>query len=207
MSTMVAERSVDVVKARNELVAEIDDLWTQYQSGVEQVNRKYFHRMGEGFIQLRKTFGKNQTGEREFASFCREHWPNISVAQRLDWTAYRKRLGPASAPDRTGALPPMREPKARTRHKKRERAKSTYRRIVDEEIGEQPEQFEIPRSAREVENELISELAGKIISAGFRVLSARMHPDKAGGSNEAQRRLNAAKTLLQDALTRQTLRM
>jgi hypothetical protein len=73
-------------------------------------------------------------------------------------------------------------------------------------MGE-PAQFEVPRSAREIENELIAELAGKIISAGFRVLSVKMHPDKQGGSNEAQRRLNSAKALLQESLTRQTLRM
>ena len=32
----VAERPVDITKARNELVAEIDDLWTQYQTGVKE---------------------------------------------------------------------------------------------------------------------------------------------------------------------------
>jgi hypothetical protein len=203
-NTEVAERSVDITKARNELVAEIDDLWTQYQGSVEQVNRKYFHRMGDRFILLRKTFAKNQGGEREFAAFCRTQWPNISKDQRNNWTAYSKRLGRGSAPS---ALPPVEPPKVRARKKKWAGVKSTYRKIVDEEIGEQPEHFEIPRSAREVENELIAELAGKIINAGFRVLSVKMHPDKAGGSNEAQRRLNSAKTLLQDALTRQSLRI
>jgi hypothetical protein len=161
--------------------------------------------MGEKFMELRKTFAKDKAGGNEFVAFCRKHWPKISEAQREYWTAYRKRLGPRSQ-SQDSDLPPLRDPKERRRWKKVERKKSTYRKIVDEEMGE-PEQFEIPRSAREIENELVAELAGKIISAGFRVLSVKMHPDKQGGSNEAQRRLNGAKTLLQDALTRQTLRM
>jgi hypothetical protein len=204
----IANRSVDLVKARNDLVAEIDDLWTQYQMGVEQVNRKYFHQMGEKFIELRKMFGdKGKIGDNTFSVFCKKHWPKISIAQRHYWTAYRKRLGPIRSLAKDNQLPAMRAPKERKKWKKTYRVKSTYRRIVDEEMGDEQEQFEIPRSASEVENELIAELAGKIISAGFRVLSVKMHPDKDGGSNEAQRRLNSAKTLLQDALTRQTLRM
>jgi hypothetical protein len=201
----IANRPVDLMKARNTLVAEIDDLWTQFQTSVEQVNRKYYHRMGESFFQLRKTFDKGLMGDREFVSFCRKHWPRITDAQRKYWTEYRKRLGP-SAEHRSTALPPLTPPKQRARHKKKERAKSTYRRIVDEEMGE-PQQFEIPRTAQDVENDLIAELASKIINTGFRVLSVKMHPDKQGGSNEAQRRLNSAKTMLHDALTRQALRM
>jgi hypothetical protein len=201
----VAERPVDLVKARNGIVAEIDDLWTQYQAGVEQVNRKYFHRMGEQFIQLRKTFPKGKSGDNEFAKFCTKHWPNIKPRQRLFWTSYRKRLGPSSR-FKNRDLPPQQDTATSERYRKKYRVKSTYRKIVDEEM-EQPEQFEIPRSAREIENELIAELASKIINAGFRVLSVKMHPDKEGGSNEAQRRLNSAKTLLQDALTHQSLRM
>jgi hypothetical protein len=200
----VAERSVDLVKARNEIIAEIDDLWTQYQTGVEQLERKYRYKMGEQFVLLRRTFAKGHKGDVEFASFCREHWPNISVQQRQEWTAYRKRLG--SSPDASGDLPPVSPPRIRKRWRKSARTKSTYKRIVDEEMGE-PEQFEVPRTEREVENELVAELAAKIINAGFRVLSVKMHPDKEGGSNEAQRRLNSARTLLQDALTRQALRM
>jgi hypothetical protein len=42
--------------------------------------------------------------------------------------------------------------------------------IVDEEAND-PERFVIPPTKREIENELIVDLANKIISARFRVLS------------------------------------
>jgi hypothetical protein len=194
---------VDVTKTRNAIVAEIDDLWTQYAGSVQQMERKYFYRFGEKFIELRKTFAKNKAGDNEFSAYCKKHWPKITPHQRQYYTAYRKRLGSrAKARD----LPPLRHPKERKRWKKTERRKSSYKKIVDEEMGE-TEQFEVPQTERDVENELIAELAGKIVSAGFRVLSVKMHPDKEGGSNEAQRRLNSAKTMLQDALTKQVLRM
>jgi len=205
MSKAVAEREVDITKARNEIVAEIDDLWTHYQSGVEQIERKYFHLMGEKFFELRKTFPKKR-GDKEFASFCKKHWPKISEAQRHYYVAYRKRLGPISELSQDKSLPPLREAKHRKQWQKAQRKRSTYKRIVDEELKE-PAQFEIPRTAQDAENDLIVELAGKIISAGFRVLSIKMHPDKAGGSTEAQRRLNSAKQLLQDSLQRQSLRI
>jgi hypothetical protein len=46
-----------------------------------------------------------------------------------------------------------------------------YRRIVDHEV-EEPESFHVPSTKREQENELILDLAEKIINAGFRVLKA-----------------------------------
>ena len=204
MSEQIATRQIDVTKTRNTIVAEIDDLWTQYQGSVEQMERKYFYLFGEKFIELRKTFPKGQMGDKEFVTYCKKHWPHISEHQRQYYIKYRKRLGSGRAQARS--LPPLRDPKERKRWKKTQRKRSAYKKIVDEEMG-QPEEFEIPQSESDVENELIAELAAKIISAGFRVLSVKMHPDKEGGSNDAQRRLNSAKTMLQDALTKQALRM
>jgi hypothetical protein len=204
MVNTLAKRAVDPLKARNKLIATIDDLWSHYQAGIQQVNRRYYHRMGEAFMKLRKTFAKGHMGDVEFNAFCKEHWSQISVDQRQSWTTYRKRLGPL---DSSRQLPTLRTEKEYQKQERRRRIRSSYKQIVDEEMGETPEHFEIPRSEKDVENELVAELALKIISAGFRVLSVKMHPDREGGSNEAQRRLNSAKTLLQDALSQQALRM
>jgi hypothetical protein len=50
------------------------------------------------------------------------------------------------------------------------------------------------------EEEAIRKLALQIVDAGYRLLATRLHPDRRGGSHEAQRRLNAARTLLKGYL-------
>jgi len=75
-----------------------------------------------------------------------------------------------------------------------------YGKVVDDEVDqEQQKRFESLLNAREDEDPLVVELAQKIVSTGFHVLSVKMHPDKNGGSDDAQRRLNAGRKLLQDA--------
>jgi len=53
---------------------------------------------------------------------------------------------------------------------------------------------------REVERKLLRSLSVKIIDIGYKVLAAKMHPDKPGGSKEAMQRLNEAKRSLMAAL-------
>jgi hypothetical protein len=53
---------------------------------------------------------------------------------------------------------------------------------------------------RRNEEELIRQLAIKIIDVGFKVLSVKFHPDKRGGSADAMRRLNAAKAMLKERI-------
>jgi len=53
----------------------------------------------------------------------------------------------------------------------------------------------------------VLDLAAKIVNAGFKVLAVKLHPDKQGGSHDAMRRLNAAKKLLTDGLTRSEIMM
>lgn len=49
------------------------------------------------------------------------------------------------------------------------------------------------------ERELVRDLGMQLIKIGFRVLAAKLHPDK-GGSSEAMARLNKVKSILEEAL-------
>src|SRR4030095_13631630 len=70
------------------------------------------------------------------------------------------------------------------------------KRIIDTAAGERfMQRF---KEARQ-ETELIHELALKIIDAGYKVLSMKMHPDK-GGNPDAMRRLNEARKMLKGAI-------
>jgi hypothetical protein len=201
---LVKDEKGRLMQLREILVEEIDSAWMNLQSSFEQLRRQHYHRLGELFIQLRLTFQKDKKGDREFGAFCKKHWPKIKDTARKEYIAYRKGLGPVTSASREADLPPLRHVTA-PNVSQTNRPGDQYRRIVDHEVKE-PESFHVPSTKREQENELILDLAEKIINAGFRVLSVKLHPDKDGGSNEAQRRLNAAKKLLQDALAREELR-
>jgi|SRR5215475_389618 len=206
--TIIKNEKVELTQAREQLVEEIEGAWTNLQTSMEQLKRRHYHRLGELFIQLRMTFSKGEMGDRSFATFCRRQFPGIKDPQRKEYVAYRKQLGPVSAASVEASFPPLRQttyPRQNAEKVHKERIQAEYGRIVDDEIDE-PEVFEVPRSKRDEEAELIQDLAEKIISAGFRVLSLKLHPDKNGGSDDAQRRLNAARKLLQSALLRESLR-
>lgn len=196
-----------LARKRDKLAAEIDDAWTGLQRSWEQLRRKWYVEIGRKLIELRDTFPKGKIGTNEFGVFCQEHWPAIGANSRSEYITYAKKHGLLRSFATEDHLPPLRKVTSPRRYKKdrnRSRPGVEYRKIVDEEV-KQPQQFEIPRSKTDIENELIEELAQKIISAGFRILSLKMHPDKDGGSNEAQRRLNAAKKMLEKGLQRQSL--
>lgn len=55
------------------------------------------------------------------------------------------------------------------------------------------------RMAKEQELRIVHQLAGQIIDIGYKVLAAKLHPDK-GGSEEAMQRLNRAKNLLKKSI-------
>jgi hypothetical protein len=206
--TLTKDKQGELLRLREQIAIEIEGAWTAMQISMEQVRRRHYHALGELFIQLRMTFDKGRKGDDVFVAYCKKHWPQIGNPQRQEYMIYRKRLGPVTSPSADSDLPPLRrvtKPNQNKRKVQQERDRATYGRIVDEEV--EPEQFEIPRTKREVENELVMELAGKIINAGFRVLSVKLHPDKDGGSNDAMRRLNTAKQILEKALLHQSLRM
>jgi len=207
--TLVKDEMADLLRERDKLVGEIDDALARMEVSFEQWKRKYVFAVGALFIRLRTLFEKGHKGDIAFAGFCKKHWPKIDAQERSEFVLYHKgvvkKLGASSA--NAEELPPIRKvtnPEAYQRDQSTNTERVAYKRILDEEVR-QPQHFEIPRSAKEVENELVMELAEKIISAGFRVLSVKMHPDKEGGSHQAQRRLNAAKKLLEEALMREPM--
>jgi hypothetical protein len=203
---LVKDEKQELARLREQLVDEIDTALAGLQISFEQMRRKWYHVLGEKFIQLRMTFEKGERGNTPFSAFCKKHWPKITPAARSEYITYRKRLGPVSTFAAAKELPPLRRVTEPHHYRAdQDRPRDQYRRIVDDEV-DKIDQFDVPQTKREVENELIAELAGKIINAGFRVLAVKMHPDKDGGSNEAQRRLNAAKKLLESALLRESLR-
>ncbi len=67
-------------------------------------------------------------------------------------------------------------------------------RAVDAEALAREEQ------SKRKERELVRELGLQLIKIGYRVLAAKLHPDKPGGSNEAMARLNKVKSILEGAL-------
>jgi hypothetical protein len=203
--TLATDEIGKLKRLREHLAEEIGEAYAALYASMEQIRRRHYYRLGELFIRLRLTFGKNKEGESQFAAFCRKRFPAIKQPAQSEYMTYRKKLGgkvtaiaaaitSSSMPDH---LPPLRrvtEPHVSDVNRPRDQ----YRRIVDEEV-EEPTRFEVKH---ENETALVRELAEKIISAGFRVLSVKMHPDKDGGSNLGMRRLNQAKKLLQDALIR-----
>jgi Protein of unknown function (DUF3102) len=56
------------------------------------------------------------------------------------------------------------------------------------------------RQSREREAALIKQLAHQLVDIGYRVLAAKLHPDRPGGSHEAMKRLNAVRRLLKEAV-------
>lgn len=56
------------------------------------------------------------------------------------------------------------------------------------------------RQDKEKEERLMRQLAHQLIDIGYRVLSAKLHPDKAGGSSEAMSRLNNVRRILKEAI-------
>ena len=220
MKTLTKDEIGTLARERKRLVHDIEGAWANYQSSVEQLKRHHYAILGEKFILLRLTFkGSKHECDIEFAKFCKDEFPFIKTPQRSEYMIYRKKLVPKLGPvvstsssteehvSRRVKLPPLRQttnPRDNKVKVERERVQARYGKIVDEEASN-GERFVIPPTKREAEKELVVELAGKIISTGYKVLSVKMHPDKDGGSNEAQRRLNAAKRLLEDALTREEL--
>jgi hypothetical protein len=203
---LTIDKAGQLARIREQLVAKIDDAWAKFRTSIEQVQRRHYNILGDLFLQLRKTF----KADTEFGQYCKKHWPNIHPRSRSEYMAYCKRVGRlvgTAVPTRK--LPPLRKTTYPNYVEPGLAGVRSYKRIVDDEmrdgIKEAAARFEIPRTQREQENELVTELATKIINAGFRVLSVKMHPDKDGGSNEAQRRLNAAKKLLEKALKREAL--
>jgi hypothetical protein len=198
--TLATDEVGKLKRLREHIATEIGEAYAGLHASMEQIRRRHYHRLGELFIRLRMTFQKGRKGDDECSQYCQKHFPAIKKPQRAEYIIYRKkiggRIGSASA-EVDGKLPPLRRtayPNASDVNRPRDQ----YRRIVDEEV-EEPTRFEVKQ---ENETAMIRELAEKIISAGFRVLSVKMHPDKDGGSNLGMRRLNQAKKLLQDALIR-----
>ena len=70
---------------------------------------------------------------------------------------------------------------------------------IHREATANAERFMAKRRDLAKEIALIKAIALKIIDAGYKVLATKMHPDK-GGSHDAQRRLNAARAKLKQAL-------
>lgn len=207
--TLAKDEQGELIRTREQLCKQIENAWGELQMSVKQLERKHYYRVGEKLIQLRMTFGKGRSGDNAFGKFCEAEIPFIKKPQRVEYMAYRKRLGPITSTQTTSAevdLPSLRKTTYPGRNHQVQDRLHQYKRVVDEEVDE-PEVFTVPRTKREDENELILDLAEKIVSTGFRILSVKLHPDKPGGSSEAMRRLNAAKKLLSDALTRAELMM
>jgi hypothetical protein len=151
---------------------------------------------------LEQTF--NSKGE--YVAYSRKRFKRISEVQRNEYRRYFKKIGGRLGKD--AAAPKKLKPLTHvTRESRPVDRREQYKHIVDEVTTNQA-RFEVDRQKRDDEQGLIRDLATKIISAGYRVLSVKMHPDKNGGSDDAQRRLNAARKLLEAALlTRGSLRL
>ena len=56
------------------------------------------------------------------------------------------------------------------------------------------------RQDRQKEKELLHRLGLQLIDIGYKVLAAKLHPDKVGGSREAMQRLNEVRNILKGAI-------
>jgi len=203
-TTLEQDKQGQLTRLRDEIMEDIETAWAGLQTSMEQLRRRHYYRLGELFIQLRTTFDKGKKGDTAFVAFCRSHGPKIENGARQEYITYRKLLGKVGSRSDGRDLPPLRKITDPAGHRKdANRPREQYRRIVNDEVND-PEVFS-GRTRKEDLAQLVIDLAEKIINAGFRVLSVKMHPDN-GGSNEAQKRLGMAKKLLQDALLRESLR-
>jgi len=205
--TLVKDEIGTLLRERDNLISKIDDTLARMQVSFEQWKRHYYFELGELFTRLRKMLPKGHKGDVDFSALCKKHWPKIKTRSRQDYMMYFRRLGSSRIAMRD--LPPLQklaDPPTYKRNQNLNTERLSYKRILDEEYRD-PAHFEIERSKKEIEHDLIIELAEKIVSTGYRTLSIKMHPDKKGGTNEAQRRLNAAKDMLDEALVRQPLLM
>jgi hypothetical protein len=201
MKTLAKNEQGELSRLREAIADEILTASAKLFSSMEQIRRHHYRRLGELFIQLRMTFDKGEKGDREFARHCQKRFPAIKDHSREEYIAYRKRLK-GRQPSRDGHvhLPPLRKVTKPDSYKRdTNRPSDQYRRIVDNEVKEVTP-FDRSRTPEKAENELVYELAETIVSTGFKVLAVKLHPDKDGGSNDAMRRLNKAKKLLEKAL-------
>jgi len=197
-----SEPSAALALRRATICDQIKEALAHMEASFEQVRRQWYATLGERFIQLRKTFESGRKGDYAFAAECRKQFPKISDISRREYTQYRRKLKTSDVA--TSDLPPLQKSKRKKPAARRKPPAPIYekiRRVVAEEIpSAEQERFESHRQERETESDLVHALAEKIIAVGFRTLSVTMHPDKNGGSDDAQRRLNAARKLLLDAL-------
>lgn len=83
--------------------------------------------------------------------------------------------------------------------------KSHHRDKWRTQVKEVVDKVNVTRMAQEKqskvdESKLMHELAMKLIDIGYRVLAAKLHPDKRGGSKEAMERLNRVRQILKGAI-------
>jgi hypothetical protein len=75
----------------------------------------------------------------------------------------------------------------------------SFRSVASQTITMNVERLNEERQSREHEAKLMKQLAHQLVDIGYRVLAARLHPDK-GGSHEAMARLNNVRRRLKEAV-------
>lgn len=202
-----------IERAKESVAIEIEQTLVSFQGSIMEVENRYRYKLGGLFRFLRSLFDQDGKSEqecsREFNAYCEDRF-DVRRPQRYEYMQYHERSGgelPSSAED--GEAPDNLKPMThltRNRNRNDGDTRDIYKKIVNKAIANK-ERWKVAVQKRERENELICELASKIIEVGFRTLSVKLHPDKDGGSDEAQKRLHAAKQMLVKLLDHQSLRM
>jgi hypothetical protein len=207
MNTLVKETTAKkLTRTRESIATEIEQTLLNFKGSIMELENKFRYKLGGQFRYLRSTFADDKKGSVAFHTYCEERF-EINRTQRRSYMEYHERSGgelPVCA--QTDDEPPNDlRPFTRLVHGGRKpEPRKRYTQIVDKETVNRA-RFDVAIQKREKENQLVIELAQKIISVGYRSLSVKLHPDS-GGSNEAQKRLSAAKKMLQDGLLRESLR-
>lgn len=205
----VTKTDKELARPRTVIVMDIKHAFAEMRGAIGEVERKFKYRIGGLFIELRTTFEKGKSGTREFNDYCDDRDLPFKPHGRDEWMIYYNKLQRkiSSAEDIPKRFPPLRS----VTHKGHVEPVYTERKIAQEykdkinAAFKAQRRFEVEQQDCEKEDELIHQLATKIVDVGYRVLSVKLHPDK-GGSHDAMRRLGAAKELLKHALTHRIVR-
>lgn len=173
-----------------------------------QAGQRHWLAVGRLLVEARDHFPKSGPNDKglTFHEWVAENFAHPMTGEPLAEVTVRKWMQGArivgDSSDRARA-----EPSVKSVTDNRSPNHVDYKPALDWQanVRKVQQSIDVEALAREAENKKATEremreLAKKIIAAGYRALSAVVHPDKPGGSTEAMQKLTKAKKWLEEAI-------
>jgi len=154
----------------------------------------YYRRAGEMLHEARGGFPEDRAGERDF-------WSKAQRDFKRGKDQLRNYMSLADLPSHSARSEPYVSLRQALGDTEARRGGGSWHAPVQQVMGTIDfDRLRRERGEQEKEDQMVRQLAMKIVDIGYRALAAKMHPDVRGGSKEGMQRLNEAKQLLKEAL-------